>query len=162
MSSGQILVAQHQGVSIIRLVGDVRLNLCISFDQFIGSMLSMDDFTSVVFDLREVEGVDSTTLGLMAKIAIGAGERGLEKPVVVSRDPGILRLLLSMGFDDIFELVSNSELAPTAMDPLSENTQDESRIKEKILEAHRILMELNQSNKVKFRELVETLENKGC
>lgn len=163
MSSGQILVAQHNGVSVIRLLGDVRLNLCISFDQFISSMFAQEEVQSVVFDLRDAEGIDSTTLGLMAKIAIGAGERGLGKPVVVTQDPGILRLLCSMGFDDIFELVSHTDLPDKSKElVLHEDTHDEVRVKEKILEAHRILMELNQSNKVKFWELVETLENHGC
>ena len=41
-----------------------------SFDHFIDEMLADKDFCSVIFDLSHVEAVDSTTLGLMAKISI--------------------------------------------------------------------------------------------
>lgn len=161
MSSGHIFVAEHDGTYVIKLVGDVRLTLCISFDQFIASMFGGENFKTVVFDLREAEGIDSTTLGLMAKISIGSRERGHGNPVVVTANPSIQRLLVSMGFEDIFELVSNRNLPFSGgVRPLAENLEDESAIKAKVLEAHEILMDLNQPNKVKFHELVETLQGK--
>ena len=82
MSSGRILVTEHDGMNIIRLVGDVRLTLCISFDEFIKNMFEQHNLRSVIFDLRDAEGIDSTTLGLMAKISIGARDRSLANPVV--------------------------------------------------------------------------------
>lgn len=161
MSAGHIFVADYAGVYVIRLVGDVRLTLCISFDQFIESVFADDGATSIVFDLREAQGIDSTTLGLMAKISIGARAKGLSRPVVVTASPSIERLLESMGFDDIFELTRGS-VAPVPREetPLNEIPADESQVKETVLEAHKILMQLNQSNQVKFHELVETLQNK--
>ena len=48
MKAGQILVADHDGVYVIKMVGDVRLTLCISFDQFIDTMFKSENFTSVV------------------------------------------------------------------------------------------------------------------
>ncbi len=160
MSSGHIYVAEHEGTYVIKLVGDVRLTLCISFDQFIATMFGEENFRTVVFDLREAEGIDSTTLGLMAKISIGSRELGHGDPVVVTANPSIRRLLDSMGFEDIFELVSERPLPFNGVQPLIENLEDESAIKAKVLEAHQILMELNQPNKVKFHELVETLQGK--
>jgi anti-anti-sigma factor len=166
MSSGQILVAEHRGTYVIRLLGDVRLTLCLSFDQFIDSMFAQKSLDSVVFDLRDVQGIDSTTLGLMAKISIGARKRGLANPVVVTSSPSVRRLLESMGFDDIFSIVSNaaaplSDLAEIGnLAPLSEDLTDEGEVRARVLEAHQILMELNQPNKVRFDELVETLRNK--
>lgn len=160
MSSGHIFVAEHEGTYLIKLVGDVRLTLCLSFDQFIATMFGGEEFKTVVFDLREAEGIDSTTLGLMAKISIGSRELGHGNPVVVTANPSIQRLLVSMGFEDIFELVSNHKLPFNGSQPLAENLEDESAIKAKVLEAHQILMDLNQPNKVKFHELVETLQGK--
>lgn len=161
MSSGHIFVAEHGGVYVIRLVGDVRLTLCLSFDQFIAAMFAQENFKSVIFDLREAEGIDSTTLGLMAKISIGTRERGLDSPVVVAGNASIMRLLVSMGFEDIFELVSDHNLPFRGAQPLDEIVSDETAVHAKVLEAHKILMELNQPNKVKFHELVETLQRKG-
>lgn len=160
MSSGHIYVAEQTGVYIIRLVGDVRLTLCLSFDQFIAAMFAEEKLKSVVFDLRTAEGIDSTTLGLMAKISIGAQQRGLSPPVVVANSPSIKRLLVSMGFEDILNLVSEQDLPNGEVQPLRENLDDEAAVKAKVLEAHEILMELSHPNHIKFRELVETLQGK--
>jgi len=73
MSSGEIKVAAHDGVYVIKMEGDVRLTLCLSFDDFIEKMFDAPDFCSVVFDLSDAQAIDSTTLGLMAKISIKGG-----------------------------------------------------------------------------------------
>jgi len=158
MKPGQILVADHEGVYVIKMIGDVRLTLCLSFDQFIDSMFSRDDFVSILFDLTEAEAIDSTTLGLMAKISIFAQERRQVVPVVVSTNPSINRLLESMGFNDIFEIIHDFEAPTVTPQPLAAGELDENAVKSKVLEAHQVLMGLNESNAETFRDLVKTLE----
>lgn len=158
MKPGQILVADHEGVYVIKMIGDVRLTLCLSFDRFIDSMFSRDDFVSILFDLTEAEAIDSTTLGLMAKISIFAQERREVVPVVVSTNPSINRLLESMGFNDIFEIIHDFEAPAVTPQPLTGGELDENAVKSKVLEAHQVLMGLNESNAETFRDLVKTLE----
>lgn len=159
MSSGKILVAEHKGVNVIKMVGDVRLTLCVSFDSFIDGMFVADSFCSVLFDLSEAQAIDSTTLGLMAKISLSADKRCCQKPVVLSNNPSITRLLESMGFEDIFDIVADAKLPFAGVRELPVGTANEDQVKTRVLEAHRILMELNETNSDTFRELVETLEN---
>eukprot|EP01024_Parvocaulis_polyphysoides_P062630 TRINITY_DN71856_c0_g1_i1.p2 TRINITY_DN71856_c0_g1~~TRINITY_DN71856_c0_g1_i1.p2 ORF type:complete len:102 (-),score=0.76 TRINITY_DN71856_c0_g1_i1:69-374(-) len=45
----------------------------------------------------------------MAKFSIKAGQHDQEPPLVISDNPSITRILVSMGFDDIFRLVDKSE-----------------------------------------------------
>lgn len=159
MKPGQILVADHAGVYVIKMIGDVRLTLCLSFDRFIDSMFSRDDFVSILFDLTEAEAIDSTTLGLMAKISIFARERRRVTPVVVSTNSSINRLLDSMGFNDIFDIIHDT--GGTVVNPLpldASEPLDEAKVKDKVLEAHRVLMGLNDINQETFRDLVKTLE----
>lgn len=158
MQSGQIMVGAHKGIYVIKLVGDVRLNLCTSFDDFIDNMFAHDDFTDVVFDLHGTEGVDSTTLGLMAKIAIRALERGCQKPLALSADEGIRHLLDAMGFDALIEVSDEQPELLAEIKPLTCNTPDECAAREKVLEAHRVLMSMNENNAETFRDLVHTLE----
>ena len=70
VESGEILIADYQGIYVIKMSGDVRLNLCIAFDDCIESLFAREDFQSVFFDLSCAENLDSTTLGLIAKVAI--------------------------------------------------------------------------------------------
>jgi len=158
MQSGQIMVGAHDGIYVIKLVGDVRLNLCTSFDNFIDNMFTHDDFADVVFDLHKAEGVDSTTLGLMAKIAIRALERGCQKPLALSADAGIRRLLDAMGFEALIELSDEHRDFATETRPLQCKSPDECAAREKVLEAHRVLMSMNERNAEAFRDLVHTLE----
>lgn len=160
MQSGIIRVADHNGVYVIKMEGDVRLTLCLSFDNFIEEMFAADDFCSVMFDLCSAQCIDSTTLGLMAKISIGARKLGYDKPLVVSSNPSITRLLASMGFEDIFNIVKDSR---TSVDCdgqiLIEEIEPEDALMEKVLEAHRTLVKLNTQNQDTFKELIESLEN---
>jgi anti-anti-sigma regulatory factor len=162
MKNGQILVAYDHGVNVIRMLGDVRLTLCISFDNFISQMFEARPFEAVIFDLREATCIDSTTLGLMAKIAITSEKAGFKHPLVLTASLSINRLLETMGFCDIFELVQDAELPknPETILNVSEcGCDDEEQVKMRVLEAHRILMQLNTSNQNQFKALVDALEN---
>lgn len=158
MNKGQILVAYQGGDNVIRMLGDVRLTLCISFDNFIQRMFEERPFHSVIFDLRDAECIDSTTLGLMAKISITARNLGYKNPVVLTHNPNINRLLETMGFNDIFELVANGELPIKKSAELPFADVDEEQVRARVLEAHKILMELNSSNQNQFKALVDALE----
>lgn len=163
MTPGTIKIADHEGVYVIKMEGDVRLTLCLSFDEFIDDVLREPNFSSVIFDLTDAQAVDSTTLGLMAKVSIKSGHHGKESPLVVSSNPSITRILVSMGFDDIFRLVDQSEVEDALRSsndcvPLTEKNGNETEVKKRVLEAHKTLMQLNDSNKATFQELVETLE----
>ncbi len=159
MNPGQILVAYQGGDNIIRMQGDVRLTLCVSFDDFIQHMFNDESFRSVIFDLREAECIDSTTLGLMAKIALTARGRGFADPLVLTCNPNINRLLETMGFNDIFQLVAQASLPQNSVSELAFADADEEQVKARVLEAHKILMELNLANRLQFKALVDALES---
>jgi len=159
MRPGQIFVADHSGVYVIKMTGDVRLTLCISFDQFIDAMLATANFTSVLFDLSEAEAVDSTTLGLMAKISLLAQEKRNVKPIILATNASIQRILETMGFADIFTIVDKLNIDLSTDKTLTVIECDENTVKEKVIEAHKILMGLNEKNHETFKNLVNMLEN---
>ncbi|MGI1677545.1 MAG: STAS domain-containing protein [Cellvibrionaceae bacterium] len=158
MQPGQILVAKHGSTQVIKLVGDVRLTLCVSFDNFIEKTFNGDGLSCVVFDLTGATAVDSTTLGLMAKIAILSKERCDLVPVVFSTNTSVNRLLEIMGFDDIFEIIHESHEFNKPCRHITLSDIDEESAKERVIEAHEILMQLNDSNKEAFKDLMKTLE----
>ena len=70
MDAGKILVAQSQGIYIVKFVGDVRLNLCSTLDKYTDEMFENEAFKTVIIDLSETQCIDSTSLGQLAKISI--------------------------------------------------------------------------------------------
>lgn len=160
MNTGVIKVADNKGVYMIKMLGDVRLTLSLSFDAFISEMLASPDFCSVIFDLTEAEAIDSTTLGLMAKISLLGRASDHMDPLVISTNPNITRLLETMGFTEILQVVKSVEFASgefTAL-PIGHAPLDETVMKDKVLEAHRSLVELDAKNFDTFKELLQSLE----
>ena len=156
---GQIQVASQNGTYAIRLIGDVRMVLCLSFDKYIGTMFGDIHFSSVIFDLTAADAVDSTTLGLMAKIALQCQRRELAKPVLLVEAQGMRRLFETMGFDEIFLMTDSTSMPSLQAFSLSCEEGSEDAFKTQVIEAHKVLMSLNQNNHNAFKSLVDILEN---
>ena len=158
MQEGKILAASHDGAYVIRLQGDVRLTLCTTIDEYFQHMYEDPAFASVWVDLCEAEGIDSTTLGLLAKLALQVKERFGFEPAIYSCDPGINRLLKSMGFQRLFELHEEVCNDPEDISEIPAVDGSEQAVKEKVIEAHRVLMNLSDENRTRFKDLMSVLE----
>lgn len=160
MKPGVIKVADKDGVFVIKMQGDVRLTLSLTFDKFIDDMFLSNGFCSAIFDLSEAEAIDSTTLGLMAKISLQGRARQFMDPIVVSASPSVTRLLESMGFGEILQIVESADIGHGDFQILhaDESDLDEAEIKDKVLEAHKALVDLSASNQETFQELIQSLE----
>ena len=53
----------------------MRLTMCTALDQYFQSMFAEPGFMSVWVDVTEADGLDSTTLGMLAQLAIQTKER---------------------------------------------------------------------------------------
>lgn len=158
MNNGRILVAHHNGVYLMKFVGDVRVTICAAVDTFLDAMLSDAGFKSVVVDLTRTTGIDSTSLGILAKLSIRAQERFGFVPTLVSTNRDITRVLKSMGFDDVFHIIEVPLEHTAQFGELNPFDCSEEDMRQRVLDAHRMLMSLNESNREKFHDLVETLE----
>ena len=159
MHQGLILAASHQGAYVIRLEGDVRLTLCTTIDEYFQRMFDDPEFASVWVDLCEAEGIDSTTLGLLAKLALQVKQRFGFEPAIYSCDQGINRLLKSMGFHRLFDLHEESCSNPENISEIPTVEGGEQLVKEKVIEAHRVLMGLSDENRARFKDLMSALEH---
>ena len=157
MSEGRILAAEHDGAYALKMVGDVRVTLCNTIDDYLAEMFADENFDSVLVDLCEAEGIDSTTLGLLAKLALRAREQFGFKPVIYSCNPGINRLLNSMAFGRIFEIREEVCDDDAAISEVPAVSGDQQAVKDKVIEAHRILMDLSEENRERFRDLMAVL-----
>jgi len=159
---GKIFVASQNKVCVIKLVGDIRVTLCSSIDNYIEKAFASDfPYNNILIDLMEAEAIDSTSLGLLAKMSLYAQERFGIKPTIFSTNPSITKLLNSVGFAQIFNIVTEFN-APIdtlkAKELKTSESSNEKKVRDKVIEAHKILMGLNNENKEAFKELVSTLE----
>lgn len=160
MSDGRIYYAENDANYHIRFVGDVRVTLCTSLSKYINHIFSGPQLKSLVLDLREAKAVDSTTLGFMAKVGLYATSRGLS-PLIIVKDKSMIRLLDSMGFDDLFEMVPRFPKDVEAIKELAPESATSSDIRKEVIEAHQVLMSMNSRNMEAFSRLVSDLQKES-
>ena len=160
MIPGKIQFAENQGTWLVKLCGEIRLTLCQALETFLEKVTSDPEFCSIIIDASEASTIDSTVLGLLAKLSIKTQHLFNLMPVLISTRWDITRILLSMGFDKIFIIVEHMDksVAFSMHDLGSDISNDEQANQQRVLDAHRTLMSLNDNNRKAFRELVEQLE----
>ncbi|GLQ30072.1 STAS domain-containing protein [Litoribrevibacter albus] len=161
MENGRILVSEKDGTYILKFIGDVRLTLCATLDEFLESMCQSDQLKAVLIDLTETDGIDSTSLGLLAKISVLSRKKHHLIPTIISTNNDITRILESMGFHQVFVILNKPLTTPINLSELPVIEGSEEVVHRKVLEAHKILMAMNESNKETFKDLVYTLEGDG-
>ena len=157
--SGRILVGGHDGVYVLRFDGDVRVTLSGSFDHYLEKMLADDNLVSVLVDLSDAVAIDSTSLGVLAKLSLQLQKKRERLPTLVCESPDILRVLYNMGFEDVFAIVNeNFETAQNLAELPMSNDMTEEALRERVIQAHKVLMSMNQQNAQTFKDLVDALE----
>ena len=160
--NGRILVGEHNGVYVLRFEGDVRVTLSASFEHYLDSVLKEDKLTSILVDLSDAVAIDSTSLGVLARLSLAAQKQRGKLPTLVCSSPDILRILENMGFDDIFAIVDESYAPSQSLAELpSSHDFTEVELRDKVIEAHRVLMGMNETNHTTFKNLVEALEREA-
>lgn len=158
MLSGHIHYAVHGGTYVIKFSGDVRVPHCFSLESLLDRMFSDANLVAVLVDLSETVSIDSTALGLIAKVAVSLKEHSQKKPVILSTNPDVNRILQSMGFERVFVIL---EKAPETCEEWQELPFDEpsqAEMTRYVIDAHRTLMAMNAKNKATFHDLVAALE----
>tara|TARA_R110000824_G_scaffold52692_4_gene146307 strand:+ start:247870 stop:248352 length:483 start_codon:yes stop_codon:yes gene_type:complete len=159
MNSGRILTAEYNQIPILKLVGDVRVLMSSTIDNYFSSLYSRAILDAMIVDLTETRGIDSTALGLLAKMAIQLRNRFNVKPSIISTNPDITRTLLGMSFDIIFDIVQEPLEADAEFGELNQISEPDEVIKQKVINAHQALMTLSYENKLEFQDLVSALKN---
>lgn len=153
----KILFAEHDGNHVLKFVGDIRLNVAPTLNGFL-QQIGKQKEKAVVLDLTEATCMDSTSLGLLAKIAIASKAILHVQPTLVTSNPDITRVVRSMGFDQIFLIIDHAIHTCDEALELPTYVTSEELLREQVLDAHRTLMKLNKHNEECFCDLVEALE----
>ncbi|WP_163559035.1 STAS domain-containing protein [Halomonas sp. NO4] len=157
-NEGRVKAAFDSGVFVLKLCGDVRLTLCATLDSQAEKLAETPGLKSLIIDLREATNVDSTALGFLAKVAMAVQDKIDHKPAIVADNPDVQRMLEVMGFAQFFTMVEAPITEVCELCDLPEVPADLEATRQRILEAHRILMHMNEHNREEFQPLVEMLE----
>jgi anti-anti-sigma regulatory factor len=158
--AGRVTYARADGVHILRYHGRVTYPLATAIKRFADGILGQARTGGWIFDLSPAECLDSTNLGVVARIAELARTRDQAPVVILSTNEDITDVLRSMGFDQTFDVVTEMPQQP-AVGPEAEieaGVSSAGEIGHTMLDAHRMLMTLSDAARVQFEEVAAQLE----
>ena len=153
---------QLTDTSVLRLVGQIRYALARRLRTFVDDVIAPAACADVFIDLREVDFIDSTGLGMIARIGrLTLEGRGRRAAIVVA--PGDVEVTLrSAGFDDLFVLLAEFPYDPGVElreIPLADlDSSHDSQMGHLILDAHRDLASVSEESRETFRQVIDSLE----
>ena len=158
MSTGHVEYASLNGTHIFKLIGEVRAQSCISLDKLLHKLEQHPNVVGAMVDLTQTTFIDSTVLGVLAKLGLKLKQTHKIQAVMLSTNPDITTLANSMGLGQVFVILNYCGDPQICTRALVEENITHSAMLNTVLDAHKTLMQLNQSNQNMFEPLVKQLE----
>ncbi|WOE30382.1 MULTISPECIES: anti-anti-sigma factor GigB [unclassified Acinetobacter] len=158
MSTGHVEYASLNGTHIFKLIGEVRAQSCISLDKLLNKIEQQSNVVGAIVDLTQTTFIDSTVLGVLAKLGLKLKQIHHIQAVMLSTNPDITTLANSMGLSKVFVILNYCGNPNVCTKALVEEHISDNTMLCTVLDAHKTLMQLNESNKNMFEPLVKQLE----
>lgn len=157
MTEPKILAATYGKIAAVRLIGRASFKVSRALRDF-GMQVITDGVESIIFDLKECTGMDSTILGVFAMI--GLESRNKIEVVVVNCSESVFKALDGVGVSRLCKFAEKpaDEMKWSSLCEAAAGAMDMADVAETVLEAHKVLMELDEENVPKFKDVVELLE----
>lgn len=156
MDEGKVSFARSGDDLALRFEGAIRYPLAHGLDQFLDRTFTECPPKTVCIDLNTTQSIDSTGIGLLAKITRLLGVAGGGKPVIFSTNGEINELLRALCLDRYCLMVAGAAQMTTD-DVVPKIEPDEAGLRQTILDAHRTLCELSTDNRQQFQSVVDAL-----
>lgn len=162
MDNDKVLHASCNDVHVLRFIGNIRYTLTPSIDSYLERIFNESKPAGFVIDLTETDSIDSTNLGLLARLAKRMQTLDTRRITIVSNRIDINSVLNSMALDEIFDIVEDTCLETDVAQEVPQQNIDRETLTRTLIKTHRALMDLNEHNRKTFRDVVTALEKNGA
>lgn len=160
MESGAAFYVRQGNTYILKLIGDVRYTMGCALGDFLDRLFTQTDYNDIVVDLTETHSIDSTSLGLLAKIANFNRQHFAHKTTLLSTNADVNQILDNMGFYEIFNIRDTGEAITAALQQLAINAPCKDELTRIMYEAHQTLSDLNPRNEEAFKGVLDNLRSR--
>ena len=161
MRDGKILYAMTENTCIIKMVGAIIYRISPVFDRFLKKVSEDKSITHFIIDLTDTSHIDSTNLGLLARLHEFSVAKSSEMPTVVSTKESINDELKNIGFSKMFNIIDSLDDSQSSFKELPSDENLKENLSEIMLNAHRDLAKLNEVNKEIFKDVIKYLEEES-
>ncbi|MFZ1640581.1 MAG: STAS domain-containing protein [Candidatus Contendobacter sp.] len=161
MESGAAFYVKQGNTYILKLIGDVRYTMGCALGDFLDGLFAQADYDDIVVDLTDAHSIDSTSLGLLAKIANFNRQHFAHQTTLLSTNPDVNQILENLGFYEIFNIRDTGETISATLRQLAiPDPCDKDTLTRIVYEAHHTLSELNPNNQEAFKSVLDSLRPK--
>lgn len=155
--NSDILIYQDENILYLKFQGDIRYTDTHGFDELIDKIeKEKSSRKEIIMNFDDTESIDSTNLGLIAKLGSYYMESFSKKINIITANNDIIRLFDSMGFEQIAEIsdsrTNNKEFKCNVV-----LTGKSDICPETILKAHEELLKLDPEKNGRFQTIVDYL-----
>ncbi len=160
MSTGHVFHSKQNTLFVLKYVGEIRYTLSCSLDGFLETFFTDHaDIDAVLVDLTEAASLDSTNLGLIAKLPRLLKRTGHTANVVLfGPNEELKRTLESASFHKIFPILAHRESAVAANEPVAIQAPTPRDLAKTVGEAHQCLCSLSEENRRTYEKVVELMQ----
>jgi anti-anti-sigma factor len=144
----------------IRVTGRGSFKVSATLKQFLAEITSKQPVSTVVLDLAECVGMDSTFMGVLAGLSGRLKQNGQTLELINLSDKNT-QLLATLGVDQVIAHYSHShghELPGRLTQSLPTAAATKKDLAETALQAHETLVELSEENRPRFKRVIEYLK----
>lgn len=160
MDQNKIIYAIENRCLYLKMIGAIRHLQCASLDVLFHKVTEQDQVDKFVVDLRQATYLDSTSLGMIARMARYMRKKSDDKLVLISIDKDVNQILNSVQFGSVANIVDKWKNLPEKYFETSLITKPIQSLREMIIQSHQELSQINEDNRKKFAAVIESLEKK--
>jgi len=157
-SQGEIRYAFENGVWFIKCLGAICHPVGPALNKLIEQAIIHSESNKFVVDLTEAVIIDSTCLGILARIATCSNKASNIKPIILTGKGNIAKALLVVRFDLLFNLIHDLDNKTVATKIASNVALEQDAMLALLLDAHKRLCAIDAETHLVFKDVVETLE----
>jgi len=162
---GQILTARLDEVEYINFIGVVRYSDCSGLEAYIDQLfLSQKGVNEIAINLENAEMLDSTALGLLARISIEFKKATDKQPVIFVKKGELAHILRRVCFDQVFHIMtSQQKMSDLAINDelnfieLATMDVNEHEVLDSVLLAHKNLADISAENEHYYTDISKVL-----
>jgi anti-sigma B factor antagonist len=165
-STDELLVAVRKQCALVKVNGRGTFKAGPSLKRF-GASVIEKGCTSIIFDMEDCCGMDSTFMGVVAGLALRLKNDTKGRLIVINLTPKTASLMRTLGINRLVDCYESGDIPVTLkgclshlldMSDLDTGSEDKRISLITMLEAHQNLADIDPENQTRFRDVISFLD----